>query len=80
MKNTLSNVEISIRKPAEPLLVDKQQAARMLTISTRHVDALVARGLLPKVKLGSACRFRVADIMGMVDRLASGQVISKEDG
>jgi len=51
-------------------LVDKREAARLLAVSARHVDALVARGLLPKVKLGSACRFRVSDILSMVDRLA----------
>jgi excisionase family DNA binding protein len=70
--------QVSIELP--PALVDKNEAARLLAVSPRHVDALAARGLLPKVKLGSACRFRVSDIMGMVDRLASGQVISKEDG
>jgi excisionase family DNA binding protein len=69
-----------ISPAAAPLVVDKNEAARLLAVSPRHVDALAARGLLPKVKLGSACRFRVADIMGMVDRLANGQILSKGDG
>lgn len=64
----------------ETILVKKCEAARMLTISPRHVDALVARGLLPKVKLGSACRFRVADITALVDRLAAGSPDSPSSG
>ena len=61
------------------LLVDKREAARILTISTRHLDALVTRGLLPRVKLGSACRFRISDIRAMVDRLAGGTPGSSRD-
>lgn len=57
--------------PAQ-LLIDKPETARLLCCSTRHVDALVKRGLLPKVKLGAACRFRLADVVALVDRLAAG--------
>lgn len=71
---------LTICASAEPLLVTKADAARLLTVSPRHVDSLVSRGLLPKVKLGSACRFRIADIMGLVDRLAAGSPETRPNG
>lgn len=67
-----TNATSDIPMPAP--LVDKNEAARLLAVSARHVDALVARGLLPKVKLGAAARFRVADILALIDRLVSGGV------
>ncbi len=43
------------------LLVDKIEIAKMLDISTRHVDKLRADGL-PTVTLGKAVRFRPSSV------------------
>ncbi len=47
---------------APKLAVDAREAARMLSISPRHLGALVAAGDVPSLKLGRRRLFRVADL------------------
>lgn len=57
----------------ERMLIDGREAARMLSISLRHLQDLVKEGLLKCVHLGRSVRFDVGDLAAMVERLKSGQ-------
>jgi excisionase family DNA binding protein len=49
--------------PGDRLLVTYQEAARRLSVSTRTVNRLIARGDLPRVMLGDNCpRITVEDL------------------
>jgi excisionase family DNA binding protein len=52
-----------------PLLVTKREAARLLSVSMRTVERLIAAGRLPVVQVEGASRIRVDDLRGYVDRL-----------
>lgn len=54
-------------KPLEPFLVNRLEAARLLSVSPGTVDNLVADGRLEKVKLRHTTRYRVTDL----ERLAA---------
>jgi excisionase family DNA binding protein len=47
----------------EPLLLKVREAARMLSVSERHIDNLAAAGLLEKIHLGDAVRITRASTM-----------------
>ena len=52
---------------AEPRLVTKAVAAKLLSVSTRMVDRMADRGELTKCSLGRrAVRFRVSEILKLV--------------
>ena len=51
----------------QPLLT-RTQVAKLLSMSLRSVDRLVARGILPAVKLLSTVRFRPEDVQALVQR------------
>lgn len=42
--------------------LSREQAARYLSLSTRHLDNLVAQGELQKVKVGRKTLFRIVDL------------------
>ena len=44
-------------------LIDKKEAAKRLKCTTRHIDNLVARGDIEKIKVGELCRFDWAEVM-----------------
>lgn len=46
-----------------PLVSTKQQLARVLTCSTKHLDNLTARGLLRPVRLGRCVRYRRDEVL-----------------
>jgi len=46
----------------KPLLVDARRAAELLGVSPRFVQGLASRGVLERVKLGAAARFRLSDL------------------
>ena len=48
---------------ALPLVSTKQQLARVLTCSTKHLDNLTARGLLRPVRLGRCVRYRRDEVL-----------------
>jgi excisionase family DNA binding protein len=57
----------------EPLLLTPRQAAAVLAISERTLWSLAhERGELPFVKLGTAKRYRLADLRDFCARLARG--------
>lgn len=60
----------------EPLLVDKAEAARLLGVSPRTIEAWVARQSIPFVKLGegkrSALRFRPSDLRAWIEARVVG--------
>lgn len=56
----------------DSLLVDRHEAARLLSVSPDHVARLSKRGLFPTVKLGASARYRRADILAAIERLAEG--------
>lgn len=52
---------------ADDSLVKKSVAARRLGISVRTVDRLVEKGLLERVFVGTARRFRVSEIERIIE-------------
>ena len=52
----------------KPLLVTKGEAGRMLSLSPRAVDRLLASGELPRCQLGGSVRIAVADIEALITR------------
>lgn len=52
----------------DPMVVDEEQAARMLGISRRMVFEFRSKGELPCVKLGRLIRYRVSDIHAFLER------------
>lgn len=50
-----------------PLLVDSRRAAAMLAVSERTLWTLANSGELQRIKIGSAVRFAVSDLVSFVD-------------
>jgi hypothetical protein len=50
----------------EPLLVNRPEAARLLSISPRKLDEWVAQGLIPKWQRDGVVRFSVEDLRAFV--------------
>jgi excisionase family DNA binding protein len=44
-------------------LIDKKEAAKRLKCTTRHIDNLVSRGDITKIKVGELCRFDWNDVL-----------------
>jgi hypothetical protein len=55
--------------PFLPLLLTRPQLAAHLQCSTRHVDNLPRRGLLPVVRLGRCVRYRRDSVLRAIARL-----------
>ena len=51
-------------------LIDKKEAAKRLKCTTRHIDNLVSRGDITKIKVGELCRF---DWLDVVEALKDGK-------
>jgi excisionase family DNA binding protein len=47
-------------------LISKSEAAKVLAVSTRTIDRLCARDLIPKLHVGGSVRFRLSDVIGIV--------------
>lgn len=60
-------------RPA-PLLVDRDEAARLLSVSPRQISRLVAAGELRTVGLGGAVRYAVAELEDLARRRALGVI------
>ena len=63
-QNTAANLLVDI----EPLLVTRDDAARLLSVSIRKLDLWVDRGLIPKWKLDRVVRFAVDDLRAFVQK------------
>ncbi len=50
-----------------PVLIDTRQAASMLGIAPRTLDKYRNLGAIPSVLIGTARRYRVADLMAWID-------------
>ncbi len=56
-----------------PQLVDRREAARVLSVSPGTIDNLRTRGELPSVKIGARRLYDVADLIRLIaDRKAVG--------
>ncbi len=58
--------------PATPQLVSVKRAAELLAISERLLFALTASGKLPRVQLGRAVRYDLADLAVFVEAAKRG--------
>lgn len=58
--------------PPLPLLVDRREAARLLSVSPGTVDNLRLSGQLPSLKLRSRRLFDVADLRRLIDLRKGG--------
>lgn len=54
----------------QPLLVDDDQASRLLGISRSKFHLLVAEGRIRRVKIGRAARYRPADLVKYIEDTA----------
>lgn len=55
----------------DPLLVTPREAARLLSVSERTLWSIAAAGEIPRVRIGRAVRYRVADLRAYVDAPAT---------
>jgi excisionase family DNA binding protein len=53
-------------------LLDREEAAELLSISLRHLDTLVAAGELTPVRIGRAVRFRPEEIDAFIQKSTDG--------
>jgi excisionase family DNA binding protein len=53
----------------EPVLVDDDEASRLLGISRSKFHTLVANGIIPRLKIGRSARYRPADLLAFTERL-----------
>lgn len=49
-------------------LIPKSEAAKLLSVSTRTVDRLCAKNLIEKLYVGGSVRFRLSDVIGIVQQ------------
>lgn len=55
------------RKPKDKELLTTTRAARMLDVSAVHLTQLNQAGLIPRVRVGSAYKYRLADVRAYMD-------------
>ncbi len=56
----------SLPEPNAPLLT-RQSAAKVLAISARKLDQLVADGKLRRIKIGASVRFLLSDLQAFIE-------------
>ena len=54
-----------------PFVMTKPRVDALLQCSTRHIDNLARRGLLPVIHLGRSVRYRRESVIKAVERLES---------
>lgn len=52
---------------ATQLLITKKEAAELLAISVRHLERLIADGVIKVIRLGRTVRLRLSDIQKLVE-------------
>lgn len=70
MSNTLTSSlsGSSDRNPSLPeRLLSKRQVAELLSVSTRSVERMMARGLLKRIAVGGCVRFRLSEILRVME-------------
>jgi excisionase family DNA binding protein len=58
----------------QPLLLTKDQAAELLTISVRMLERLVATGSIVPTRIGGAIRFSPAQLEAFIERSTTSRV------
>jgi excisionase family DNA binding protein len=53
-----------------PILLSREQVAKLLGISESHVKQMERRGVFPAVRLGVTVKYGKADILEVIDHLA----------
>jgi excisionase family DNA binding protein len=53
-----------------PILLSREQVARLLGVSESHVKTLERRGVLTPIRLGATVKHRKSDVLEVIDRLA----------
>ena len=69
----------------QALLVDKKNAAKLLSICVRTLDSLTACGELSPVRIGRGVRFRISDLERFCGRREhrttnGNRIVAKGDG
>lgn len=54
-------------------LLSREEAARYLAISERHLWAITASGDLPCIKVGRSVRYAIDDLNGYIDSRRTGR-------
>ncbi|QDT72470.1 excisionase family DNA-binding protein [Lacipirellula limnantheis] len=57
----------------DPILMTREETAKLLRCSRRFVDGLLANGVLPKVKLGTKSLIRRDDVMAYIAGCVGGE-------
>jgi excisionase family DNA binding protein len=55
----------------DSLLVNDREASRLLGVSRSAFYSLVARGAIPRIKIGRSARYRRTDLVTFTERLAA---------
>ncbi|HEY1601386.1 MAG TPA: helix-turn-helix domain-containing protein [Pirellulales bacterium] len=58
----------------DALLITANEAAAMLTVCTKTLQRITSKKLIPVVRLGASVRYRPADVIAYIDRLAAESV------
>lgn len=66
MSLNVGDINQSLKVNIEPLLLDRHEAAAVLSISPRKLDEWAAAGLIPKWKRDGVVRFAVDDLRAFV--------------
>jgi hypothetical protein len=66
MRDESTTVEPRLSVQAEPLLVRRQDAAKLLAISPRAFDDLVDAGLIGKTRIGGCVAYGVEELKAFV--------------
>jgi excisionase family DNA binding protein len=61
-----------------PILLSREQVAKLLGVSESHVKRLEARGVLTPIRLGATVKHRKSDVLDVIDRLA--EEAKRKDG
>ena len=56
----------------EPMLVDRREAARLLSVSPGTIDNLRSRGELQSIKIGARRLFDLADLRKLIESCKGG--------
>ena len=66
----------AMNSPITPtlLLVTPREAARMLSVSPRHLWSLTQAGVVPCVKLGRSVRYDIASLQRAIEAAKAGPI------
>lgn len=59
-------------EPEKPILVTRREAARLLSVTERHLQNLEKQGVFKPVRLGVSVRYKRTDIDAAIAKLAEG--------